>query len=628
MNSSVTTDIASIPVKQLRASRFNVRKTGGMAITELAESIATVGLLQNLTVVAEPSGDAFGVVAGKRRCAALKLLIKQKRLPEDTAVPCRIVEPANATSASLTENVQRVAMHPADQFDAFAKLIAEGKTLETVAAQFGVSPLVVQRRLKLANVSPRLLADFRVDEISLDQLMALAVVDDHAAQEAAYYDAPAWQRSAESLRDHLTADEVDARTDRVARFVGAATYQAAGGVVRHDLFAEDEQDGFIADVALLDQLARDRLQPQADKTRKQGWAWVDIAPRAVGSELAGFQRARRERRAPTAKEAARLAEIDAACEPLDTRIQALEDIEDDDEREATQAEYDELVEEREKLENKRSALEEKLFHYPPEVKALAGAIVTLDMHGHPVIHAGLLRAEDAQSLQRQQKAAEQDAVGADAKPKAVISESLARRLSAHRTAALQIELARQPQCALIALVHSLALQLFYDAYRAELPVQISAIEQRKLPNFAPGIDDTPALQALNQLRAAWRERLPENAEDLFATLRTMPLDDVLALLALCTASTFDAVTRSADEPRAAYTAQALQLDMRTWWSATANGYFAHVSKTTIMDAVREFAPADMPRFTAMKKPLMAAEAERLVAGTGWLPAMLRTAQEP
>jgi ParB family chromosome partitioning protein len=77
-------------------------------------------------------------------------------------------------------------MHPADQFEAFAALVAEGRPIEDIAADFGVTPLVVQRRLKLANVSPRLLADYRAGEgVSLEQLMALAVTDDHAAQEAA-----------------------------------------------------------------------------------------------------------------------------------------------------------------------------------------------------------------------------------------------------------------------------------------------------------------------------------------------------------------------------------------------------------------------------------------------------------
>jgi ParB family chromosome partitioning protein len=73
-------------------------------------------------------------------------------------------------------------MHPADQFDAFRSLIDQGMGVEDVAARFGVTPTTVRQRLKLANVAPRLLELYRADEINLDQLMALAVTDDHGEQ--------------------------------------------------------------------------------------------------------------------------------------------------------------------------------------------------------------------------------------------------------------------------------------------------------------------------------------------------------------------------------------------------------------------------------------------------------------
>jgi ParB-like chromosome segregation protein Spo0J len=102
--------------------------------------------------------------------------------------------------------------------------------------------LVVQRRLKLANVSPRLLADYRGDAVTLEQLMALAITDDHAAQEAAFYESPQWQRSPEALRDHLTHEEIDAGRDALAKFVGVQPYEQAGGAVRRDLFADEQNE--------------------------------------------------------------------------------------------------------------------------------------------------------------------------------------------------------------------------------------------------------------------------------------------------------------------------------------------------------------------------------------------------
>lgn len=630
MNTQAKPDLLLIPLSQLRDSKCNVRKTGGLSIAELADSIFHVGLLQNLNVVAEGDGGGYGVVAGKRRRAALKLLVKQKRIPKDYPVPCRVVNRVAATTVSLTENVQREAMHPADQFDAFARLIAEGRSVEEIAADFAVTPLVVQRRLKLANVSPRLLADYRAGAATLDQLMALAVVDDHAAQEAAFYEAAEWQRSPAALRDHLTADEVDARTDRVARFVGTTLYEAAGGAIRRDLFAENDQDGFIADVALLDQLARDKLAPSADDARSQGWAWVEVVPRAASSELAALPLARRERRAPNAKESKRLAELDAACAPLDERIAELEGIDDEAEQESTQEEYDGLTHQRAKLEKQRDAIEAKLMVFPPEVMALAGAVVTIDQDGRAFTHAGLLRPEDAQVLQRRQRDAATGRADSGQPPERAartgLSEKLARQLSSHRTAALQIELARQPQAALVALVHQLTLQLLYDHPRAESPVQIVATEQTKLATHAADIDSAPATLALAELRQSWQERLPKEPDALFVTLLVLAQDDLLALLALCVASTLDAVTPREDAPRATALAGALQLDMRNWWTATAESYFGQVSKAKIVEAVGEFAPAQLPHLSIMKKSLMASEAARLAANTGWLPAMLITPQ--
>jgi ParB family chromosome partitioning protein len=63
--------------------------------------------------------------------------------------------------------------------------------------------------------------------------------------------------------------------------------------------------------------------------------------------------------------------------------------------------------------------------------------------------------------------------------------------------------------------------------------------------------------------------------------------------------------------------------MRVHWTPTAQSYFARVPKTLILAAVREATGADAAqRIAGMKKAAMAEAAERLVAGTGWLPAIL------
>lgn len=288
----------------LRPTGRNVRKTPRMSIPELAASIQRVGLLQNLIVIASADGEHYEVVAGGRRLTALKLLAKKHRIAKDWNVPCLQVADGTARTASLTENVQREAMHPADQFEAFAALVAEGRPIEDIAADFSVTPLVVQRRLKLANVSPRLMDDYRADAVTLDQLMALAITDDHAAQEAAFYDAPQWQRNPSALRERLTEREIGA-SHPLVRFVGLDDYEAAGGGIRRDLFAEGDAGVYVSDTVLLETLVRGKLTGMADTVRAEGWAWVDATPAMTHADLQAFQRAPRERRTPNKREAQR-----------------------------------------------------------------------------------------------------------------------------------------------------------------------------------------------------------------------------------------------------------------------------------------------------------------------------------
>lgn len=284
-------ELLLIPLSRLRPSSRNVRKSGGASIPELASSIARVGLLQNLTVTAEIDGEHYEVVAGRRRLAALKLLVKRRKLAKDHAVHCLLVPDDAARTVSLTENVQREAMSPIEELFAWKDLAAEGRPVEDIAADFGVTFLVVQRRLKLANVSPRLLADFETQAVSLEQLMALAITDDHAAQEAAFYDSPQWQRNPEALRDHLTSEEIDASRDAVARFVGQEAYEQAGSGIRRDLFADAQNGVFLTDGVLLESTARDKLASTVEQVQGEGWAWVPnwrrrrTAPMATASSL-------------------------------------------------------------------------------------------------------------------------------------------------------------------------------------------------------------------------------------------------------------------------------------------------------------------------------------------------------
>ncbi|MBP6781824.1 MAG: ParB N-terminal domain-containing protein, partial [Ottowia sp.] len=599
-----TKNLILVPLSRLvlRPTGRNVRKTPRMSIPELAASIQRVGLLQNLIVIASADGEHYEVVAGGRRLAALKLLAKKHRISKEWEVPCLLVADGTARTASLTENVQREAMHPADQFEAFAALVAEGRPIEDIAADFSVTPLVVQRRLKLANVSPRLIADYRADAVTLDQLMALSITDDHAAQESAFYDAPQWQRGPSALRERLTEREIDAHRHPLVRFVGLDTYEAAGGGIRRDLFAEDDAGVYLNDAGLLERLAQDKLTGIAATVRAEGWAWVDAAPATTYADLQAFQRAPRERREPNKREAQRIEKLQTKMQEVAEAVDAAMDAEDEDKADA-------LQEEGEALGEQLQALEDGLQGYASNVKAAAGAIVTIDRNGEAVIHRGLMREAEAKALRTLERLrqgfsgegdAENDEEGEDGdddrQPKtAVMSDRLAQRLSAHRTAALQIEVARHPQAALAAVVHGMVQTVLqesrYGRSRDPLPLGVGLKVQDRLEGMAPDWPHSAAAVALRELQQVTGDALPQDSAELFAALLAMEQGELVKLLAMCVASTVDVVTpRATPLQPGKELAQAVGLDMVAWWKPTAEGYFQHVPKAAILDAVGAFVP--------------------------------------
>lgn len=228
-----------IEVSKLEKSPLNARKTvSKAACDELKASIMAHGLMQNL-VVTEGKKGRYHVIAGARRLEALKSLQVEGKLPADHAVPCQVVPAQDAEEMSLAENVVRLAMHPADQFEAFAALIDQGQTAEQVATRFGINAKLVEQRMKLAKVAAPLLAEYRAENLTLDALMAFTVTDDHDKQLAVYKSLKDWQKDRPSeIRELLTEQMVEAKS-KLALFVGLDVYERAGGTVRRDLFGEE-----------------------------------------------------------------------------------------------------------------------------------------------------------------------------------------------------------------------------------------------------------------------------------------------------------------------------------------------------------------------------------------------------
>lgn len=251
---TIETTLIRIPIKKLVISPLNVRKKQGTGIEELAALIASQGLIHNLVVTAQRKkgrkSGKYEVIAGGRRLTALNLLVADGRLSKDHEVDCRVVEHKEALEISLSENSGREHMHPADLVMAYRNLIDAGFAMDEIAPRFGVSPLTIRRYLKLTRVSPRIFALYAEDRMSFEQITALALTDDHELQERLWHNTPEYQRNGATFRRLITETEINIRTSPLARFVGVEEYEAAGGVIRRDLFGE-EDDGYMQDAELL-----------------------------------------------------------------------------------------------------------------------------------------------------------------------------------------------------------------------------------------------------------------------------------------------------------------------------------------------------------------------------------------
>jgi ParB family chromosome partitioning protein len=622
----------TVPLKHLYRDPLNVRKKSPTrSVEELAALIHSQSLLQNLIVRPElvgkkapkPTGR-YGVVAGGRRLEALNLLFTQGKIGADFPVRCLEVSQEDTLSVSLAENCGREPLHGSDLFDAFSAMFEQGKTVSQIADAWGINPLTVERRLKLAKISPKLMALYRDDKIELEQLMALTLTEDHQLQESVWENSPHWERSAHSLRRKLTERDVPPNNP-LAQFVGFAAYEAAGGNVRRDLFSEDENaPGFMTEPALLEKLALERLEREAEAVRCEGWQWVEVRTSFGYSDRQAFDHCRTLDVDPSDEQQERLDAIEALVSELEDQIDNLDP-------EADSTAIDALEAQQQQAEAEREAIERTLQQIDPRDLPLAGAVVYVDQRGELAVLRGLVRAED-----RKAQAAQGGAAGApgttgagtaQAKaPKAAYSEKLLRQLTGHRTAALRATLADSPAVALRVLAYQLAVQtgLSSRCGSGDRPVEIRA-DTADVRKEGADLAECKAQQEMEAHCERWGNLLPGDQRSLLAWVLKADDSQVLDLLAVCTASTLNTVQgREAPQPIADAIAAAVDLDMADWWEPTAESYLLSVPKAKVIDAVREGAGAEAATgLEGLKKPEAVALAQQRLQGKRWLPPVLR-----
>ena len=664
-----------IPFNRLVLSQANVRHiVSGVSIEELAEDIARRTLLQSLNVrpILDGEGKETGtyeIPAGGRRYRALELLVKQKRLSRTALVPCVVRDPSTAVLAeddSLAENVQRAPLHPLDQYRAFQTLRDKGMSIEEIAAAFFVTPRVVQQRLRLAAVSPKLLDLYAADELTLDQLMAFTVVEDHKRQEQVWAAIEkSWAKEPHQIRRMLTERTVPSH-DRRAVFVTIEAYRAAGGSVLTDLFAE-ENGGWLEDAPLLEKLVAEKLRAAAETVATEGWKWVDArADLPYGFDRA-FQRLLGEPVDLSPDEQAELSALTAEQAELTAQYEDADEVPDEVDQRFTE------------IEGAIARLENRPLRFAPADRTRAGAFVSIDGEGELRVERGYVKPEDR--IAPVSSAAASTTAAAPASPATVSSdgedpaaflkthvavitvggetsdseagegeddttlrplpEKLLMELTAHRTVALRDALATQPRVALTALLHKFVSDMLHIGGGGSDCVQAN-LREVYLAAQAPDLKSSVSAVAVEARQEAWEKELPRDDQALWDWLEAQSDATRMMLIAHCVGLSVNALHERTNPygatsagglaqrmRQADRLARAVGLDMvEAGWRPTVENYLGRVPKPRILEAVREGAGDRAAELIAhLKKTEMATEAQRLLTEAGWLPEPLRLADD-
>ena len=632
--------IRAIPLCRLALAPENVRKTppDESAQAQLQASIAAHGLLKNLVARPdEPDADGverFAVVAGGRRFWALKALAENGTLHADHPVPCKIVANGSAQELSLAENVGYLPMHPADEVVAFSDLARSGATVAAIAARFGRTERVVEQRLRLGNAAPELIDAYRAEAIDLETLKAFAVTTDHARQLSVWeqVSSQGHRPSAWQVKRLLTEERVPANA-AMARFVGVDAYEAAGGPVLRDLFADEYENGvWLEDPKLLTELATQRLAAAATELATR-WKWAEAMVEVDWSATARYGRIRPQPSEPTDAEKVEI-------ERLRTRHDEIATME---EHEWT----DELVEEAEGIEMRLDAIEAEVdgrCTFRTEDFAIAGCIATIGRDGSLHVIEGLVKPEDipkepapaANATGRDADADGDEGTSdsgsrvdppalstpiasppdprAKAREEAGVGIGLADDLRAIRTALVKAHLAGDFEAAFDLVVFQMVRAVFARGYTASWhALDIAFNETAERPSTRANDDGFAAWSPGEAMLADW-SHLPfewmEGDDDAacFAALQALPRADKERLFAAAVARTVKGQLAFEHDarPELEATVARLGIDFAKHVRPTAEMLWSRITKSRILDVAREtFGAAWAAARSKYKKPDLA-----------------------
>jgi len=268
-----------IDLGKLSVSPTNMR--GGRKpadITDILPSVRARGVLVPILVRQNGTADTFEIVAGRRRFEAARAVAAERCASgepgEAEPIPCAIIaagDDAAAIEASLIENVARRDPDEVSQWDTMVRLVREGRSVEALAATFGLPELAVRRVLALGNLLPRIRDLYRKEKIdkATARHLTLASKSQQKAWLALYDDPDTYAPTGHSLKAWLFGGQ---SISTAQALFDVADYP---GQIVADLFGED---GYFADADPFWAAQNAAIDARCAAYLAAGWSDVVIVP--------------------------------------------------------------------------------------------------------------------------------------------------------------------------------------------------------------------------------------------------------------------------------------------------------------------------------------------------------------
>jgi len=162
-------ELRHIAIEHIHDTKLNMRHDRRPPdVSDILPTVKAKGILQPLLVrpYVEGGEEAVEIVAGRRRYWCGRAIVDEQG--SFAPLPCAVMEPgddASAIEASLIENAARRDADPMTEYVTFVRLIKEGRKVSEIAATFGITDIMVEQRLALGNLLPKIQDAYRREEI-------------------------------------------------------------------------------------------------------------------------------------------------------------------------------------------------------------------------------------------------------------------------------------------------------------------------------------------------------------------------------------------------------------------------------------------------------------------------------